>query len=938
MPQDHPDTVSLFRWVLQRLEVFGPEAVRWWCLYLAHGRVGMASHELADLLDRKLGADAAATALRIERGLRRYLQRRGPQLDFFHRQLRQAVFEQYIPQAQAQLSLLSTTADAVHEQIHESLADYFETLWSLPLARHALHELPYQRTKAKNWTGVERVLCDLQFIETKCAFGMGLDLLGDYELARQSSLSSSIQLRHLTAFHDAFRSEFHVISNHPEYVFQQFTDHLQWSRDQDSLINDVMGKAELVQRVKRHRWVQNEFRRSAAEMTLVGDEARVTSCAYLSEEQILASGSSDGKLRLWSLAYGTCKAVLDTGGPIRKLLACSDRTIIVLNENGRILICPSNAQSGHLSGNTPEDIAASISHRPDGAVLIAYKSGRLAIVGHAGAGLREEQFNGLLGQTAAVSPTPGTLLIAVGKSIVTLDQGIERVTFDADEHIRTMQVSPDGQWLAAETVNGVLCFTLADLWTKRVLKPTVVIARYGFGVGSSEMTWIANERILWIRRQPHVHSVRTGLCEATLRQFGHWKAQCGCQVDRETVAIGLQDGRIELWRLPQCGPTRIHKAGNSPVISCFLRTASREIISVLKDGRVILQEEEGRREIALIPTTQGSPVCAVSERMSHSLVVGTDQGHVLAVSAESPWPVTRLYSHRSVVLAIRFSPDSRLLASSSSDRSIIVYQREGGAVQSVLARHRRRVTGFAWHTNSRQLFSTSTDRTLRAWDAVKGCELVTCKSRSMLLASLTIDPLGHELSGCDYDGWIRRFTVQGFWDFLNWRNRGWREWRASWGNSEDAFAKAARLPIACPPLPRSSPWNGNWQCEYIAAGVLAYACNSEPLVLLDMSEEDVVVTFNDKGLLDSGEVFTPQFFVDTRSGIILRGTNAGRVFVWELPDEFAERTAHHFEDLSFRGRQQIGRMMMLARSPLTGPTVLSPFWRPILGSQREHSR
>jgi len=70
MSRDYPDTVALFRWVLQRLEVFGPEAVRWWCLYLAHGPVGMASSELADLLARKLGQNAAATALLIERGLR----------------------------------------------------------------------------------------------------------------------------------------------------------------------------------------------------------------------------------------------------------------------------------------------------------------------------------------------------------------------------------------------------------------------------------------------------------------------------------------------------------------------------------------------------------------------------------------------------------------------------------------------------------------------------------------------------------------------------------------------------------------------------------------------------------------------------------------------------------------------------------------------------
>ena len=55
----------------------------------------MASHELADLLARKLGANTASTALLIERGLRRYLLRRGGQLDFVHGQLRQAVMERY---------------------------------------------------------------------------------------------------------------------------------------------------------------------------------------------------------------------------------------------------------------------------------------------------------------------------------------------------------------------------------------------------------------------------------------------------------------------------------------------------------------------------------------------------------------------------------------------------------------------------------------------------------------------------------------------------------------------------------------------------------------------------------------------------------------------------------------------------------------------------
>jgi len=174
MPQNHRDTVSLFRWVLRRLEVFGPEPVRLWCLYLAHGRVGMASHELAELLARRLGANAAATALRIERGLRRYLQRRGPQLDFLHSQLRQAVFERYGPQAQA-------------IGVHVDLALFFRNRadptadgrWRGNAPR-GLSEAPFHQTQAGLWGELRETLCNVRFIEAKCAAGMGYALTLDY--------------------------------------------------------------------------------------------------------------------------------------------------------------------------------------------------------------------------------------------------------------------------------------------------------------------------------------------------------------------------------------------------------------------------------------------------------------------------------------------------------------------------------------------------------------------------------------------------------------------------------------------------------------------------------------------------------------------------------------------------------------------------------------
>ena len=179
--------MSLFRWVLQRLEVFGEGAVRWWCLYLAHGRVGMASHELADLLARKVSSegataaeDAKRTALRIERGLRRYLQSRGAQLDFFHGQLRQAAFERYGPQVEA-------------AGIHADIASYFRALadpgrdqsWMGDSARGFL-EVAFHLAAASQLDALCQTLCDMRFVEARCRGGQVFELIADYQLARET--------------------------------------------------------------------------------------------------------------------------------------------------------------------------------------------------------------------------------------------------------------------------------------------------------------------------------------------------------------------------------------------------------------------------------------------------------------------------------------------------------------------------------------------------------------------------------------------------------------------------------------------------------------------------------------------------------------------------------------------------------------------------------
>ena len=334
MVTDYPDTVALFRWVLQRLEVFNekaPDAVQWWCLYLAHGRVGMASHELADLLARKLGADTAATALLIERGLRRYLLRRGGQLDFFHGQLRQAVMEQYGTQS-------FTT------KLHGDIVDYFRDLadpakdqsWKGEVARPFLH-LVFHLVAARRFDELCETLCDLHFIEARCRVGQVFELIDDYQLteARSSGVADVSQQNHLKStkferLHDYIeftQRRAHVLKVYPYLTYQEAAnqpDHTAPARDAQSR---HMSGGETRPWL---RWTNKPQIVSRCLLNLVGHSDCIHACAFSPNGEIILSASSDHTLKLWNARTGhEIITLVGHGGPVWSCVFSQDGTRIV---------------------------------------------------------------------------------------------------------------------------------------------------------------------------------------------------------------------------------------------------------------------------------------------------------------------------------------------------------------------------------------------------------------------------------------------------------------------------------------------------------------------------------------------------------------------------------------------------------------------------------
>ena len=131
------------------------------------------------------------------RGLETYLKPVGEEgesitgsayLDFYHDQLRFAVYRRYL----GMLSGEDEPTDRFRERNRE-LAGYFQSIartceppqWTAERPR-GVSELPYHQRRAENWEALEATLTDIDFIDAKAKAGMVFDLLRDYMEAERA--------------------------------------------------------------------------------------------------------------------------------------------------------------------------------------------------------------------------------------------------------------------------------------------------------------------------------------------------------------------------------------------------------------------------------------------------------------------------------------------------------------------------------------------------------------------------------------------------------------------------------------------------------------------------------------------------------------------------------------------------------------------------------
>ncbi|CEL03835.1 hypothetical protein ASPCAL04975 [Aspergillus calidoustus] len=136
-----------------------------------------------------------------------------------------------------------------------------------------------------------------------------------------------------------------------------------------------------------------------------------------------------------------------------------------------------------------------------------------------------------------------------------------------------------------------------------------------------------------------------------------------------------------------------------------------------------------------------------------------------------------LEGHSDSILLVAFSPDSKELASSSSDNTIKLWDPTTGELRQNLEGHSDSVRSVAFSPDGKQLASGSNDKTIMVWDPMTGELRQNLKGHSGFVSSVVFSPDGKQLASSSSDKTIK------LWDSITGKLQQTLEGHSGWVRS-----------------------------------------------------------------------------------------------------------------------------------------------------------
>lgn len=189
--------------------------------------------------------------------------------------------------------------------------------------------------------------------------------------------------------------------------------------------------------------------------------------------------------------------------------------------------------------------------------------------------------------------------------------------------------------------------------------------------------------------------------------------------DGKMVISGSGDGTVKFWST-QTGKLEHTLKGHTKPVTCVIFCPDgKQIISGSDDNTVRVWDA---------PSTTKNQLEPIAHTKAVKSVIYSPDGTQIASGSEDKtiriWDVTtgQLIKELSTepVLSLCYSPDGKCIAAALSNFKLCIYRVEDGQVISILSGHPLTITSVVYSPDGTQLASSSSDKSIRVWDASTG--------------------------------------------------------------------------------------------------------------------------------------------------------------------------------------------------------------------------